>query len=448
MSASSADQRVSRFGLVTRVAYIGLILVATLTALNLDPSLRDASGRLWRALHPRLMARDVVDGVRNVALFGGLGVLWIATASKVSVREVARVTLWGAAISFGVETAQLFSPTRTASLIDVATNTFGALVGAVAICLAIQLVSARPTRRRMLGVPWSAIALPYFGAVLFEIFTPLFRQEHVPDIIGSRLAVALTTIPPFSAANIPWLDAVLVFPAGVLFAAFVLEEVDTQSISVARLTAAWIGSLLILAAEVAHGVGGGLIRLEPVAIHIGAFALGVTLAPNIVAGLVRLGEPRRRLGVLLAIYSALLLIWTWRPFRFRMERWWISDQLGESHLIPLAALANQVTLFSVGHLGNIFLLFVPLGVILVVRASWNSRTLRRSAWWELAYGLTLPWVLELGHLVLADRTFDVTNGIVELAGMCIGWSVARRSGEALSRADRVHSSILFAVPEA
>src|SRR5262245_53648178 len=106
MSVSSANQRVSRVGLVMRAAYIALILVATLTALNLDPSLRDASGRVSRALHPRFRARDVVDGVRNVALFGGLGVLWIATAPAVSIREVARVTLLGAAISFGVETAQ------------------------------------------------------------------------------------------------------------------------------------------------------------------------------------------------------------------------------------------------------------------------------------------------------------------------------------------------------
>jgi len=445
MSRSIETRRLTRFGLISRAAYIGLILIATLTALHLDSSFEDASSRLWRAVHPRLKARDVVDAVRNVALFAGLGVLWVSTAARASLRDVVRVTLFGATISFAVETVQLFSPTRTSSLIDVATNTFGALAGAMLMWVTIRLVKARPTRTRLLGVPFGAIAVPYLGAVLCEVFTPLLRQEHVPDILGSRLVVALSTIPPFSAERIPWLDAVLLFPAGAFLTAFILEEVDRRTISFAQLASTLIGSALIAATELAHGVGGGLIRPEAVAVHIVAFVLGALAGPRLIGGFLRLGDARRRLGVLVSAYSLLLIAWTWRPFRPRLDTAWVSAQFGETHLVPLAALANQVSLFSVGHLGNIFLLFVPLGVILVARASRDVRAENSSMSWELAYGLALPWVLELGHLVLADRTFDVTNSIVEMAGMCIGWSLTVRSREASGRMDRVQDSILFAV---
>ena len=447
MSESIERGGVTRLGLVTRVAYVGLIVIATLTSLHLDPSLADASGRLWRALHPRLIARDVVDGVRNVALFGGLGVLWIATMSRPSVRGIARVTLLGAAISLSVETTQLFSPTRTSSLIDVATNTFGALAGATAMWLSVRLVRARPARPRILGAPMSVIAVPYLGAVLCEIFTPLFRQEHVPDILGSRLAVALSTIPPFSVANIPWLDAVLVLPAGALSAALVLEEVNMQSISLARRTAVLGGGALLCAAELAHGVGGGLIRLEAVAIHLLAFVLGALLGPALVARLLRLREGQQRLATVLVVYSVLLAVWTWRPFRPRVDRWFVAQQVGPSHLIPLNALANQVSLFSVGHLGNIFLLFVPLGVIVVTLVSLRFGAGGQRAWTILASGLVFPCFLELGHIVLADRTFDVTNAIVEVAGVCIGWSLAKGSREVFDEPNRVRGSILFAVSE-
>jgi len=37
-------------------------------------------------------------------------------------------------------------------------------------------------------------------------------------------------------------------------------------------------------------------------------------------------------------------------------------------------------------------------------------------------------VLELGHVVIVERTFDVTNALVACAGLGIGWIVVRRSG--------------------
>src|SRR5439155_761176 len=39
-----------------------------------------------------------------------------------------------------------------------------------------------------------------------------------------------------------------------------------------------------------------------------------------------------------------------------------------------------------------------------------------------------PVLLERGHAVIVERTFDVTNALVACAGLGIGWIVVRRSG--------------------
>ena len=424
-----------------------MILLATLTSLHLDPSLSDASERLARALHPRLMARDVVDAVRNIALFAGLGVLWIATMPRPRVHDVVVVTAFGALISFSVECAQLFSPIRTASLIDVMTNTIGACVGAGSMLLAMRVTAALSSRPRLLDVPLVGIAIAYVGASLAEIVTPLFRQEHIPDILGSRLHIALSTMPPFSLAHAPWLDFVLFIPAGVLITAFVLEEHGWERRAAARLWGLVAGVLIAALAELAHGAVGGVIRSDVAMVHALSFALGALVGPIAVDAFIAIRDLRRRLAIFLFSYSALLAIWAWRPFRPRFDRWWVSAQFGESHLVPLAALASRVDLFSVGHLASIFLLYVPLGAVLALRPPLRLRDPERGTAVGLRFGLLLVGVLELGHVGLADRTFDVTNAMVQSAGMWIGWLLTKRSDAASSPSAARPRSMFFAVSE-
>src|SRR5207247_8711366 len=107
--------------------------------------------RRRRPCTPSLGWRDASDGLRNAALFGGLGVVWVVTSPSGRVRaEIWRATLVAFGLSVTVEGLQVFSPVRTASIVDVTTNTLGALGGAIAMSVrATAVVRARGGRFRL-----------------------------------------------------------------------------------------------------------------------------------------------------------------------------------------------------------------------------------------------------------------------------------------------------------
>jgi hypothetical protein len=181
-------------GRLLRLAYVAVIAVATLRGLDADGSAAAVRFRLWRALHPVVHAGDVVDGARNVALFAGFGAVWLATAAPGRLRRaLVRATVAGALVSATVEAAQLLSPVRWASVLDVATNTAGAFAGAFVIALAVAAARAsRPVA--LVPAPLALVALPYVAACVFEAFSPLGRPDQIPGAWGgpaNRWAVAV-----------------------------------------------------------------------------------------------------------------------------------------------------------------------------------------------------------------------------------------------------------------
>src|SRR6201984_2620071 len=112
----------------------------------------------------------------------------------------------------------------------------------------------------------------------------------------------------------------------------------------------------------------------------------------------------------------------------------IAAQLAPENLVPLASLAQRVDAFSALHVLQQFLLYLPLGSLLAV---WPLRLKGRGA--HLWPGVCFVVVIELGHVVIADRTFDPTNALIGCAGLGIGWIVVRRSGFAPSGEALAHS---------
>src|SRR5256714_2280909 len=140
--------------LAARWGYVGIILLATLTQLHFSPDLMAAGERLVRAFTPSLGWRDAIDGLRNTVLFAGLGAVWVVTSRSGGVRaEIRRATLVGLALSATVEGLQVFSPVRTASIVDVTTNTLGALLGAAAVALLVAAAAAGGGARASPWVP-------------------------------------------------------------------------------------------------------------------------------------------------------------------------------------------------------------------------------------------------------------------------------------------------------
>ncbi|HTD80127.1 MAG TPA: hypothetical protein VK898_21000, partial [Chloroflexota bacterium] len=133
------------------------------------------------------------------------------------------------------------------------------------------------------------------------------------------------------------------------------------------------------------------------------------------------GAARARAALL--AYGALLVLWGWRLFLPRTDLHAIAAQLAPENLVPLASLAQRVDAFSALHVLQQFLLYLPLGSMLAV---WPLRLTGR--WAHLWPGLWLAVVIELGHVLIVDRTFDPTNALIACAGLAIGWVVVRRSG--------------------
>jgi VanZ family protein len=396
-----------------------------LTQLDFTLDYGAAAVRLARAFTPALRWGDAIDALRNVTLFAGLGAVWVVTSFTGKLgREIRLATLAGFGLSAMVEAFQLFSPVRTASLVDVTTNTLGALGGALMVALLIVEVARAKTERSYLGIPALLPAGAYALAVLCEAVTPLFRSEPHPGIYGpvlDRVLIGIRLSTPLSWGQVPLLDVVLFAPAGFLAVMMVAERGYSPRRS--WLWIAGFGAVLAIAAELAHGVLGLSIRWEAAAIHALALALGAWSAQHRLAALTQRlrGAARARAAIL--CYGALLVLWGWRPFVPEIDGSGIVAQFTSSRLIPLASLATRADVFSALNVLQQFVLYFPLGAMLVV---WPLRLSGR--WSGLAPALLFAVVIEVGHLGVAGRFFDMTNALIAWAGLGIGWTVVRRSG--------------------
>lgn len=427
MSPTTREARIRRGA---RGAYIAVILLSTLAQLHFDPDPAMVAYRLRRALAPGMRPSDVVDGLRNLALYAGLGAVWVLTSPVGHVRRALTVAaLVGAVLSVSVETMQLFSPVRTSSILDVMTNTGGAWGGAVVVALILAAVRASRQRRSGLlgpfGVPMVLVGGAYMGAVLCEAATPLFRQDPLPEWggggISDRVRLALSLAQPPSVSTMPILDIILFFPAG-LFCTFAFMELEMATASAWAMVAIG-GTLLALLAEVAHGAAHQTVRYDAVLAHAIGLTAGAIAARLAYGDLARWSSERARAGILLGAYAALLGLWAWRPFVLELHPSAIVAQLTPEHLVPLASLSGRADLFSVAHIVSLFLLWLPLGSMLAV---WPVRA--RGVLGYLLPALYLAVLLEAGHIVIADRWFDVTNALVQIAGVGAGWIIMRRAG--------------------
>src|SRR5690606_4123406 len=264
---------------VARVGYVAVILLATLSRLQPEFNGTAILQRLGRALDPSLGARDAVDAVRNVVLFAGWGAVWLVTAGGAAGRAIRGATATGAALSLLVEAAQLTSPVRTASPLDLLTNTLGAFAGAVFTAGLGRSLERSIGRRSFVGMPAYVFAGSYLCVLLAESVAPLFGGDPLPDAKGgplSRFATSLDALAPGTLFELPVQDVLLYFPAGV-FCVLALIEAGLPSARAARWTAA-AGALVAAAGEVGHAALGYPIGLGTVVVHGTGIGLGAWAA--------------------------------------------------------------------------------------------------------------------------------------------------------------------------
>ena len=408
-----------------RLAYLGVLAIATLVPFQLDMDSAAVAERLSLAFEPLMSAKDAVDAARNVALFAGWGGLWMVTTRRAQLAiDIAHATASGVLLSLAVEGLQLFSAVRNTSVLDLMTNGGGALVGALTIFVLTTTIRSVHGRRSFVGMPAFVFAAAYAGAVFLESIFPYFRQNPLPGVYGgpfTRFSAALRAFDSGSLFTIPELDIVLFLPLGFLAVAALVEL--GLGYGAAAATTAAAGLALSILAEIGHAFLAQPIQLGAIITHAAAIGAGGWLAAANLPSLSRRLHGRDRPLLLLVIYSVLLCAWSWRPFFPEFDFSALAEQFSLNRWIPLAAHAPRVDLFSVSDVMASFLLYIPLGALLAV---WplQHHGLRRG----FLPAIYLAAAIELGQILVADRFFDITDILVAAAGVAIGWTVVRQAG--------------------
>ncbi len=384
-----------------------------------------AGAHLVRAFRPSLVWSDAIDGVRNLALFAGLGAVWVTTTTAPRLGlEIRRATIAGLALSAVVEALQLFSPVRIASALDLASNAGGAFAGALGAALLIAATVRAKGARSYLGVPAFLWAGSYCVAVACEALTPLFRSAPDPGATGgplTRLRIMLVLALPLEAGEIPWLDIPLYGAAGFLGVMWLAETgVATQR---GWPIVAAVGGVLAALLEIGHGAIGLSVRWEALVVHLLAIAAGAWAARAALPDITQRWRGAARARAALAAYAVLIGVWAWRPLWPRTTWSEITGQLSIEQFIPLASVAVRTDVFSALPVLQQFALYLPFGAVLAV---WPLRL--RGRWAHMRPALLLALVLELGHIMIVERLFDVTNVLLACAGVLLGWTVVRRAG--------------------
>jgi glycopeptide antibiotics resistance protein len=409
-----------------RLAYVAVIALATLSHLGFEwVSTEVLRERLVRGVSPAVGAGDAVDALRNLLLFAGWGLVWCMTAPTHRLgRSIVAATVTGMLLSMTVETAQLFSERRLASILDVITNTSGAFLGAVAtVALLRAAISARGARS-CVGIPMFVFAASYGFVAALEILLPGMRQELLAVWGGpfNRLQAALAAIGwgDDSAATL-LLQFVLMMPAGAFAVAALAESGRPYR---RALTATALGGVVLsLVLEFARGLAGQPIELGMFVAHALGVVSGAWLTAHWLPTLATRISARNHPLALLTLYTGILLLWRWRPFMPHLSLERVLASFSPNHLIPLQALTHRMDIFSASIVAVGFLLHLPLGALLAV---WP---LRSRGW--LAHvlpGLWIVMIMELGQLFIAGRYFDITDIIIGAGGVVTGWALMRRAG--------------------
>ncbi len=416
----------ARFRWPARGAYLLVLLFATLSRFDPDPAPEQVAARIARALHPQLAGSDVVDAARNILLFGGWGVIWALTAAGSARRTIVHSTATGIAISVAVEFAQLFSSNRNSSLLDVATNTLGALGGALVLLMLIAFARERRGGHTLLGIPALVFAGSYGLAVCLEAAVPLFWHSTLPGAYGwppARFAISLAAFRWSSLFTSTISDFPIFLPAGALAVAAMTELGLPPATAFRR--AALAGLILAPLAELLHGLLGMEMLVGACLLHASALVAGAWCAARF---LPRLGDappgPGRARRFTMA-YALLLAGWAWRPFLPSLSPGSIAAKLARPWYIPLASSEYQLDLSSVVLVCAPFFLYLPLGALL---AAWPLR--RRGFMAGPVPAVLLALLLEMLQLIVRERQPDITDFLVAASGAIIGWAIIRRAGYA------------------
>jgi len=162
----------------------------------------------WKPPSPR---RFILDTVINIALYAPIGVFAhaVLAARKRVILSFIGPVVFGLLLSFSIEVAQVFTPSRSASALDVAANTLGAALGALMAASAraavdLNALYRRSVRRADYG---AAALLVCWLAFMFFPFVPILSSIAIRAKFGVLMDPAGFSLITFVSAAATWFVA-------------------------------------------------------------------------------------------------------------------------------------------------------------------------------------------------------------------------------------------------
>ena len=171
-----------------RAALFLLLYVGAILYLSLYPwrfvSYAGPRTLIWVPLESR---RTILDAFLNVVFYMPLGAAALASFRRRGVGAFVAALGFGTLVSLGMELTQLYIPTRSGNLTDLATNTAGTLLGIV-----VALVADRPSVASRLRALHSPGVLLLGLWALWQAF--LFLPRYGPTIDLSHVVVGVAVL--------------------------------------------------------------------------------------------------------------------------------------------------------------------------------------------------------------------------------------------------------------
>lgn len=372
------------------------------------------------ALHAvdRLSVPDVVQNILLFVPFGALGVLvWRRGAARHPLLSLLVVVAFGALLSTGVETLQLFTIDRTSSLTDLATNTAGAFAGALAALfgrdLGLRSVDTF-SRYGLLESPATYPMLVFLGVLCLSTWQPFDVTLDV-GTVGHKVRLLLGDPWQFTGLD----DEGTALLQAALFSGALAAWLSAMGRQAPAPTAAGLAALLVTALEWSQvligarqpGLADAAVRVLGCVLGAGAWAAGRATAAHLLTLVVAL---------LTAVGAALQML---APFR-------LANSYQPVQWVPFLGYYVNTSFDTVSHTIELLLLYLPLGFVLGRQQHGASpaRTMRTGI--LLALAVAAP--LEYAQGWVVGRYPDVTDVALSVVGACAGiW--AEREGTAYFR---------------
>ena len=395
----------------------------------------------WRSFFPSLYVNGVrqfspLDVVSNVLLFVPFGFFWVG--SEFGKRFTAGffnasvgIGLIGGIFALGIELGQLYSPGRTASILDAFCNSSGAALGGILGYIVFGGLRGALGDALLYAICYRP-ALVLLGLVMIvplaDAYYPFEVSLDVSTVWNNLKSIQI--IPFARGFHRSWLD--LLIEKSIVFGAIGYLAVTNIKQSSQRLGT---GFALVLCLAFAFSVEAGKLIFVGRVTNIENFifcAAGAIIGVLVIAPIGQTPFCRSHARSLLFILVLALISYSEiSPFDWVRSDNELRARWARIEWLPLGAYYAadpQSTLFD---LGKKFFLVGPLGILLA--ASTKPTCMASSRTGALIAGLVIGSLLEAAQIALRSRTPSVTDvllmGVASWTGAAIfeHWAKLRNS---------------------